>query len=147
MVDLTDAELDETGPERTCIVTRAKGSPDQMIRFVAAPDGTAALHLVGEDRRQFAGEGLVGLELRAARSAEIVGEVERGLPAALGVAPQRPHRGLGVVAELGQPVEGEPDADDDADDDRRHQKQLHQKARAGRLDGRQGIVGRDRAAG
>ena len=27
MVELTEAELDETGPERTCIVTRAKGSP------------------------------------------------------------------------------------------------------------------------
>lgn len=32
--------LDEKGPERTCIVTRAKGSPDGMIRFVVGPDGT-----------------------------------------------------------------------------------------------------------
>lgn len=30
---------DEEGPERTCVVTRAKGSPDDMLRFVVAPDG------------------------------------------------------------------------------------------------------------
>ncbi len=28
----------ESGPERTCIVTRAKGSPEGMIRFVLGPD-------------------------------------------------------------------------------------------------------------
>ena len=30
---------DEEGPERTCVVTRVKGSPEAMIRFVLAPDG------------------------------------------------------------------------------------------------------------
>ncbi len=30
---------DEPGPERTCVVTRRKGSPDEMLRFVASPDG------------------------------------------------------------------------------------------------------------
>lgn len=34
MAEPTDAE---TGPERTCIVTRAKGSPQDMIRFVVGP--------------------------------------------------------------------------------------------------------------
>lgn len=34
-----DDDVDETGPERTCIVTRRKGSPDDMIRFVAGPGG------------------------------------------------------------------------------------------------------------
>ena len=32
-------DKDEDGPERTCIVTRRKGSPDAMIRFVVGPDG------------------------------------------------------------------------------------------------------------
>lgn len=31
---------DETGPERTCIVTRTKGGKDAFIRFVVSPDGT-----------------------------------------------------------------------------------------------------------
>jgi uncharacterized protein len=34
-----DAEAHD-GPERTCAVTRAKLSPDELIRFVRAPDGT-----------------------------------------------------------------------------------------------------------
>lgn len=39
--DATEPEPldDEKGPERTCIVTRAKGDPRGMIRFVVAPDG------------------------------------------------------------------------------------------------------------
>ncbi|MCW6510660.1 RNA-binding protein [Lichenifustis flavocetrariae] len=37
--DLIDFDLpDETGPERMCIVTRAKGAPDGLIRFVVSPD-------------------------------------------------------------------------------------------------------------
>ncbi len=37
-----EAELvfDEKGPQRTCIVTRAKGDPHRMIRFVVGPEGT-----------------------------------------------------------------------------------------------------------
>ena len=31
---------DETGPERTCIVTRIKGGKDALIRFVLSPDQT-----------------------------------------------------------------------------------------------------------
>ncbi len=30
---------DLEGPERTCIVTRRKGTPDSMLRFALAPDG------------------------------------------------------------------------------------------------------------
>lgn len=31
---------DLEGPERTCIVTRAKGTPEDMLRFALAPDGS-----------------------------------------------------------------------------------------------------------
>ena len=47
-------DKDEDGPERTCIVTRAKGAPDTMIRFVAGPD-----HVVVPDiRRRLPGRGV-----------------------------------------------------------------------------------------
>ena len=39
MEDEADIDADETGPERTCIVTREKGDPRAMVRFVVAPDG------------------------------------------------------------------------------------------------------------
>ncbi len=38
---------------RTCIVTRESGSPDELIRFVAAPDGT----VVPDLKRQLPGRG------------------------------------------------------------------------------------------
>lgn len=38
--DLSDAAAyPDKGPERTCIVTRAKGPPERFIRFVQGPDG------------------------------------------------------------------------------------------------------------
>lgn len=38
--DLSDAAAyPDKGPERTCIVTRAKGPPELFIRFVLGPDG------------------------------------------------------------------------------------------------------------
>ncbi len=40
MQDDADLVFDEKGPERTCIVTRTKGEPRHMMRFVAGPDGT-----------------------------------------------------------------------------------------------------------
>jgi uncharacterized protein len=40
-------------PERTCIVTREAGSPDGLIRFVVAPDGT----VVPDLRRKLPGRG------------------------------------------------------------------------------------------
>jgi uncharacterized protein len=40
-------------PERTCIVTREAGSPEGLIRFVVAPDGT----VVADLRRKLPGRG------------------------------------------------------------------------------------------
>ena len=40
--------------ERTCIVTRTKGSPDDMIRFVVGPDD----HVVPDIRRKLPGRGV-----------------------------------------------------------------------------------------
>ncbi|WP_131194315.1 RNA-binding protein [Lichenihabitans psoromatis] len=39
MEDDADTLGDEKGPERTCIVTRQKGDPSGLIRFVVGPDG------------------------------------------------------------------------------------------------------------
>lgn len=57
----------ETGPERTCVVTREKGSPDDMIRFVVGP-GTV---VVPDLRRKLPGRG-VWVTARADRVAEAV---------------------------------------------------------------------------
>jgi uncharacterized protein len=54
MVELTDADLDESGSQRTCIVTRRKGSPDELLRFVAAPDGA----VVPDLKRKLPGRGV-----------------------------------------------------------------------------------------
>ena len=47
-------DKDEDGPERTCIVTRAKAAPETMLRFVAGPDGT----VVPDIRRRLPGRGV-----------------------------------------------------------------------------------------
>lgn len=47
-------DKDETGPERTCIVTRAKRPPEAMIRFVVGPDET----VVPDIRRRLPGRGV-----------------------------------------------------------------------------------------
>lgn len=44
----------ESGPERTCIITRQKQSPEAMIRFVLAPDGS----VVPDIRRKLPGRGV-----------------------------------------------------------------------------------------
>jgi len=44
----------ETGPLRTCIVTRAERPPEEMIRFVLGPDGT----VVPDIRRRLPGRGV-----------------------------------------------------------------------------------------
>jgi len=67
MVELTDADLDESGSQRTCIVTRRKGPPDEMIRFVAGPDGA----VVPDLKRKLPGRG-VWVSAEAARVAEAV---------------------------------------------------------------------------
>jgi len=43
----------DAGNGRMCIVTRESGSPDELIRFVAAPDGT----VVADLKRQLPGRG------------------------------------------------------------------------------------------
>ncbi len=45
---------DERGPERMCIVTRARHAPDAMIRFVRGPDGSAVPDL----KRKLPGRGV-----------------------------------------------------------------------------------------
>ena len=52
-VDLAD-EDGRKGAERTCIVTRTKGSPDAMVRFVVGPDGA----VVPDIRRRLPGRGV-----------------------------------------------------------------------------------------
>ena len=49
-----DDDTNEKGPERTCIVTRAKATPDAMIRFVVGPDET----VVPDIRRKLPGRGV-----------------------------------------------------------------------------------------
>lgn len=63
----TDKADQETGPERTCIVTRTKASPDAMIRFVLGPGAI----LVPDIRRKLPGRG-VYVTARADRIAEAV---------------------------------------------------------------------------
>jgi predicted RNA-binding protein YlxR (DUF448 family) len=48
-----DGPSDDAGNGRMCIVTRESGSPDELIRFVAAPDGT----VVADLKRQLPGRG------------------------------------------------------------------------------------------
>ncbi len=64
MAEPTDAE---TGPERTCIVTRTKGSPREMIRFVVGPGAV----VVPDIRAKLPGRG-VWVTASADRVAEAV---------------------------------------------------------------------------
>jgi len=48
------ADDEERGPIRTCCVTRAERPPEEMIRFVLAPDGTATPDL----KRRLPGRGV-----------------------------------------------------------------------------------------
>jgi predicted RNA-binding protein YlxR (DUF448 family) len=64
---MADPDDSETGPERTCIVTRTKGAPEDMIRFVLGP-GEA---VVPDIRRKLPGRG-VWVTASAARVAEAV---------------------------------------------------------------------------
>src|SRR5689334_22217320 len=53
---------EETGPERTCVATRRVRPLDELIRFVAAPDGT----VVPDIRRRLPGRGVWVTASRAA---------------------------------------------------------------------------------
>lgn len=63
-----DDVMDERGPERTCIVTRRKGAPDAMIRFVVGPEG----QVVPDLRRRLPGRGVW-----VTPSAQIVAQAQR----------------------------------------------------------------------
>jgi predicted RNA-binding protein YlxR (DUF448 family) len=52
--DSDDEADDETGPQRRCIVTRERHSPEMMIRFVVGPDR----HLVPDLRANLPGRGM-----------------------------------------------------------------------------------------
>ena len=58
---------EEGSPQRTCIVTRAKGLPDDMIRFVVGPGAT----VVPDIKRKLPGRG-VWVTARAGHVAEAV---------------------------------------------------------------------------
>ena len=53
-MDLDADGLEETGPERTCIASRTRRPVDDLIRFVAAPDGT----VVPDLKRNLPGRGV-----------------------------------------------------------------------------------------
>lgn len=60
---------EETGPERTCVVTRRKGAPETMIRFVRGPEGT----VVPDVRRKLPGRGVW-----VTADAEVVAKAAKG---------------------------------------------------------------------
>ena len=61
------AAVQKDGPERSCVVTRTVKAPDDLIRFVAGPDGI----LVPDLRRKLPGRG-VWASLSAATVAEAI---------------------------------------------------------------------------
>lgn len=67
MLAMAGLDEAEAGPERTCIVTRAKAAPEAMIRFVLGPGEV----VVPDIRRKLPGRG-VWVSASAARVAEAV---------------------------------------------------------------------------
>jgi len=82
--DESEDFFSEKGPERTCIVTRMKGSPDTMIRFVLGPDQ----QVVPDIRRKLPGRG-VWVTGEAARVSEAVKRQSfaKGFKAKVSVSP------------------------------------------------------------
>jgi uncharacterized protein len=87
-------EEDQAGPERTCIVTRAKGSPDDMLRFVVAPDA----RVVPDVRHKLPGRGL-WVTARADLVAEAVRKqlFARGFKAKVSVSEALPEEIYGLL--------------------------------------------------
>lgn len=70
---------EEAGPERTCAVTRARLSPDAMIRFVAGPAGD----VVPDIRRRLPGRGVwISADAAIVGQAARTGAFARGLKTA-----------------------------------------------------------------
>jgi predicted RNA-binding protein YlxR (DUF448 family) len=79
-----DDLMDERGPERTCIVTRRKGSPEAMLRFVVGPDG----QVVPDLRRRLPGRGVwVTAAAGMVAEAQRKGAFARGFRRAVTVSP------------------------------------------------------------
>lgn len=75
---------DEEGPERTCVVTRRKGDPDAMIRFVLGPDAL----VVPDIRRKLPGRGVwVSGHAMIVAQAVKKGAFARGFKAKVAVPP------------------------------------------------------------
>lgn len=75
------------GPERSCVVTRAVRSPDDLIRFVVGPDGV----LTPDLRRKLPGRGVwVSVSAAVVREAVKRKAFERSLKAKVTVAPDLP---------------------------------------------------------
>lgn len=75
---------EERGPERTCIVTRRKGAPETMIRFVVGPEDT----VVPDIRRKLPGRGVwVDAEESQVAAALRKGAFARGFKAKVKAAP------------------------------------------------------------
>lgn len=86
---------DEDGPERTCIVTRRKASPDVMIRFVVGPD----LAVVPDIRRKLPGRGVwLSAEVAVVEKAVRGQAFARGFKAKVKAEPQ-------LAAEVGDLLE------------------------------------------
>ena len=76
---------EETGPERTCIVTRRKAAPDAMIRFVVGPDSS----VVPDIRRKLPGRGVwLSAELAVVEKAVRAQAFARGFKAKVKAEPQ-----------------------------------------------------------
>jgi predicted RNA-binding protein YlxR (DUF448 family) len=72
------AKPDDGGSERTCIVTGAKGAPEEMLRFALAADGT----VVPDIRRKLPGRGVwTRLSAEAVRRAAAKGAFSRAFRA------------------------------------------------------------------
>lgn len=82
--DSPEADDPDAGPERTCVVTRRKGPPDGMIRFVLDPGGS----VVADVRRKLPGRG-VWVTADAAIVAEAVrrGAFARGFKKKVAASP------------------------------------------------------------
>jgi predicted RNA-binding protein YlxR (DUF448 family) len=82
-----DASDEESGPERTCAVTREKGAPEDLLRFVLGPDGS----VVPDIKRKLPGRGVwIGLSKKRVALAVKKQVFARGLKDAAKAAPDLP---------------------------------------------------------
>jgi uncharacterized protein len=81
----TKVSAEESGSERTCIVTGGKGAPEAMLRFALALDGS----VVPDIRRKLPGRGVwTRLSVEAVRRAAAKGAFSRAFRAKADAPPQ-----------------------------------------------------------